>query len=147
MTIPRSTVATEPKPETGVNDGIMEDPGEGSQVCDPSTIPCPACGSALSRCPGNPKMPASRDYWRCNLCDLSGHVSRLLDDPEREALAKEYIDSLRCDAKEGRAAQLKLEAIRYRKKQHRPNAGVALVIVAVVAGAVFGGCLGRRCCG
>ncbi len=79
-----------------------------------SSLDCPVCHAALSRCSGAYDMPASQEYWQCAHCGLSAHESRLLSAANRDELRHEHLVSLRRRAAEGKEAHRQLRAARYR---------------------------------
>jgi hypothetical protein len=105
---------------------------------------CPACGAPLDRCPGDPEMPTSQDYWQCNRCGLCAHVSRLITDHDRRSLVREYTDSLRDAARQGRAARSSLRAIRGRRLGRGPVGGLAATGLAALAAVLIGRRIRRR---
>jgi len=72
---------------------------------------CPLCETDLNRCSGATDMPASQEYWQCNRCGLSTHVSWLMSPEGRREIRDNHVAELKRRVEDGREALDRLKAV------------------------------------
>ena len=104
---------------------------------------CPLCETDLNRCSGATDMPASQEYWQCNRCGLSTHVSWLMSPEGRREIRDNHVAELKRRVEDGREALDRLKAVQ-KPCCSTSKSGFGAVGLGVVVGVVVGILLSRR---